>query len=767
MSARDYECFLFCWKGGKTMATIRTSIMVHDGMSMALRHMNSAVQSVVSSFEQMHAATNQSIDTRQFASAQKDIALATKALDQFEMEVQQAGAEQARTNKQLNDGASMFNKISGAIIGAVGAYVSLRQVANLVNFATEYSNTTARIAMMNDGLQTTAELQQKIYQAAQNSLSSYDATAQMVAKLGNNAASAFSSASEIVDFAELVQKQFGIAGASAIEASNASLQLTQALGSGVLRGDELNSIFEQAPNLIQNIASYLDVPIGKIREMASEGKITAQIVKESMFAAADDINEKFGAMPLTWSDIWNNMVNYAQNRAAGLAQRLSDLFNSDTFAFFQMAATKAIDMVVMGIHVLIMLFSSLANWVAIVGQFFVDNWSWIAPILIPIATALGVILTILIAKYTWLALVTLATHAWTAAQWAYNAAALANPTTWIIIAIIAVIALAIYALYAWGDATAIVIGYTVALFAGLGAFIANLIINIANILTMFAEFFINLFIDPTYAVKKLFYDMVMFVVDNMGAMAGSFDSAATALGNAFVAGANIAISAINAVISALNVIPGIEIGTIGKLASGSSNVFTKQWKSFASNLKAPTSDKAVVSLQRTQLMNIPEAYNKGFDWGYSGSMAVTDAMHGLVDKAKGYINYDFGAGNGMDKSLLGDLLNGYGLGKDDYLGGLNDALNGLGDAIKDGNGAAKDTAANTGKLADAAKLSQEDLKYLRDQAASDSDNRYHNTIVKIDMRNENHINNDMDIDGIVEQLAVKTEEALGTLGEGG
>lgn len=744
------------------MATIRTSIMVHDGMSAALRHMNSAVQSVVSSFEQMHAATNQSIDTRQFAAAQREIALATNALNQFEQEAREAGNAQSQANGQLGRGAKYFKTLAGAVLGAVGAYVSFQQVAQLVNFATEYSNTTARIAMMNDGLQTTKALQQEIYQAAQNSLSSYETTAALVTRIGNNAASAFSSSSEIVDFAELIQKQFNIAGASAIEASNATLQLTQALASGALRGEELNSIFEQAPNIIHSIADYLEVPIGQIREMAKEGELTAKVVKEAMFAATDDINKNFGAMPLTWSDIWTQMVNYAQNRAAGLAQRLSDLFNSDTFMFFKIAATKAIDVVVMGIHVLIMLFSGLANWVAVVGQFFIDNWSWIAPILIPIATALGVILTILVAKYTWLALVTLATHAWTAAQWAYNAAALANPTTWIIIAIIAVIGLAIYALYAWGDATAIVIGYTVALFAGLGAFIANLIINIANILTMFAEFFINLFIDPTYAVKKLFYDMVMFVVDNMGAMTGSFDSAATALGNAFVAGANIAISAINGVIGALNLIPGVNIGKIGKLASGSSNVFTKQWKNFASNIKAPTSDKAVVSLQRTELLSIPDAFSSGFDWGHSGSLAVTDAMHGLVDKAKGYINYDFGA----EQSPISDLLNGFGLGNDNYMGALNDAINGVGDAIKDGNGAAKDTAANTGKLADTAALSQEELKYLREQAASDSDARYQNTIVKVDMRNENNINNEMDIDGIVEQLAVKTEEALGTLGEG-
>lgn len=716
------------------MATIRTSIMVHDGMSAALRHMNSAVQSVVSSFEQMHAATNQSVNTRQFVAAQREIALATNALNQFEQEAREAGNAQNQANNQLDRGASYFKTLAGTILGAVGAYVSFQQAAKIVDFATQYSNTTARIAMMNDGLQTTRALQQEIYQAAQDSLSSYETTAALVTRIGNNAASAFSSSSEIA----------------------------QALASGALRGEELNSIFEQAPNIIHSIADYLEVPIGQIREMAREGELTAEVVKEAMFAATDDINKNFGAMPLTWSDIWTQMVNYAQNRASGLAVRLSDLFNSDTFQSLKAGATQAIDVVVMGLHLIIMTLSGLANWVVTVGQFFSDNWSWIAPMLIPIAVVLGSIVAILATKYAILGLVRTATLAWAAAQWIVNAAYLASPITWVLIAIIAVIGLIVYALYTWGDVTANVIGFVAGLFAALGAFIGNIIINIANILTMFAEFFINLFIDPTYAVKKLFYDMVMFVVDNMGAMVGSFDRAAEALGNAFVKGANIAISAVNWLIDALNKIDGINIGKVGKLATGSGNVVSTHWKNFTSNIKAPTSDKAVVSLQRTELLNIPDAFSSGFDWGHSGSLAVTDAMHGLVDKAMGYINYDFGA----EQSPISDLLNGFGLGNDNYMGALNDAINGVGDAIKDGNGAAKDTAANTGKLADSAALSQEELKYLREQAASDSDARYQNTIVKVDMRNENNINNGMDIDGIVEQLAVKTEEALGTLGEG-
>lgn len=743
----------------KTMATIKTSIMVHDGMSMALRHMNSAVMSVVNSFEQMQAATNEPINTAGYTAIKKDLALATQAMGQFEQAVQEAEVEQQQMNQSLNQGSSAFKNMVGGVVGLVGAYVSLQQAAKLVDFATEYSNATSRIAMMNDGLQTTAELQQMIYQTAQNSLAAYDTTADLVARLGNNAASAFTSSKEIVEFAELVQKSFSIAGTSAVEASNAALQLSQALGSGVLRGDELNSIFEQAPNLIQNIANYLDVPIGKIREMAADGELTAQVVKEAMFAASDDINNKFSAMPQTWSDIWTTMVNYAQNKAAGLAVRISNFFNSDTFQFFQMAATKAIDIVVAGLNLIVMVLAGLANWVALVGQFFVDNWSWIAPILMTIAIVLGSIVTILAVKYAILGLVRAATLAWAAAQWVVNAAYLTSPITWVLIAIIAVIALIVYALYAWGEQTATVVGYVAGIFAALGAFILNLIAGIANIFIMFAEFFINLFIDPVYAVKKLFYDMAVDILKQMEALGVNIDKVALAIGNAFVAGANIAIGAINWIIDALNKIDGVDIGKVGKLSYSGTNVGSTL-RGLTEGLHAPTSDKNVVELERFEPINVIDAFGSGFDWGYDLTMSASDAVNGLVDKAMGLVNYDFGNDG---HSPLGDLLQGYGLGKDDYL----DALNSINDSLDDANDKAGKTAKNTGKLADKAKLTKDDIAYLREQVAGNFNNIFKNLNVKVDMKNDNYINGEMDIDGVIDRFGERVEEVALNFAEGG
>ena len=235
--------------------------------------------------------------------------------------------------------------------------------------------------MMNDGVQTTAELVNMVYAAAQDARGSFSQMADVVARFGNNAKDAFSSSEEVVAFADLIQKQMTIAGASTQEAANAELQLSQALGSGVLRGDELNSIFEQAPNLIQNIADYLDVPIGKIREMAADGELSADVVKAAIFSAADDINSKFNEMPMTWGQIWQSMQNTALIAFQPVLQRLNDLANSEAFQTFIQGAIEAMATLA---NILLNVFDLAVS----IGTFIGDNWSIIAPIVYGIVAAL-------------------------------------------------------------------------------------------------------------------------------------------------------------------------------------------------------------------------------------------------------------------------------------------------------------------------------------------------------------------------------------------
>lgn len=165
--------------------------------------------------------------------------------------------------------------LMSTIKNLASAYLGFQGVKKMVELSDATTSITARLDMMNDGLQTTAELNDMIFQSAQRSRGSYLETANLVTQLGSMAGDAFSSSQEIVAFAELLNKQLVISGANGASASAAIFQLQQALASGVLRGEELNSVLEQAPVITQTIADYLGVSIGELRELGSEGAITA------------------------------------------------------------------------------------------------------------------------------------------------------------------------------------------------------------------------------------------------------------------------------------------------------------------------------------------------------------------------------------------------------------------------------------------------------------------------------------------------------------
>ena len=176
---------------------------------------------------------------------------------------------------------------------------------------------------MNDGAQTTPEVQDMIFHAAQRSRGDYQDTADMAAKLGTLAPEAFGSTAEVVAFTEQINKQFALAGTSAQGAQAAMLQLTQAMASGVLRGEELNSVLEQAPTITQAIAKYMGVTIGELRELASEGQVTAHVVKAALFAAAEETNAAFEAVPLTFSQAWTMAGNAAVKSMEPALERLT------------------------------------------------------------------------------------------------------------------------------------------------------------------------------------------------------------------------------------------------------------------------------------------------------------------------------------------------------------------------------------------------------------------------------------------------------------
>lgn len=637
--------------------------------------------------------------------------------------------EQGRFNQEISAGTQQANELTNTIKRAVAAYVSIQTVGKALNISDELVQTTSRLNMMNDGVRTTAELVNMVYAAAQDARGSFSQMADVVARFGNNAKDAFSSSEEVVAFADLIQKQMTIAGASTQEAANAELQLSQALGSGVLRGDELNSIFEQAPNLIQNIADYLDVPIGKIREMAADGELSADVVKAAIFSAADDINSKFNEMPMTWGQIWQSMQNTALIAFQPVLQRLNDLANSEAFQTFIQGAIEAMATLA---NILLNVFEVAAS----VGAFIGDDWSIIAPIIYGVIAALGAYLAIMgivnaitaisaaidATKAAADALAAGQTFLWTVQQYGLNAALAACPITWIIVLIIALIAIIFAVCNAIAKMTGIAnsgfgvitggVNVVIQFFKNLGLTVANIALGIGNAIAALASNMMTAFHNAICSVQSWFYNLL-----------------------------STALSVIEGICSALNKLPFVEFDYSGI-------------SSAADDYAAKASEAAG---NKEDYQSISDAFNEGFTtfdafqdgWASDAFNAGAAWGDGIADKVSNFSLSDvFGQ---TDIPNVGD-----------YTSGFNDAIanSGVGDSI----GNIDD---NTGKIKDSLDVTEEDLKYLRDIAEQESINRFTTAEVTINQTNNNNVSSDTDLDGFITALDDAMGEAIDEVTNGG
>lgn len=392
-------------KGAKKLNTASTSagnaVKTIGQSSANISRVSSSMNSAVNSTKRFSTATTQSIQglrglvTSLSNVKNKIVSATTTGISKFK--------QLATSMKESSSSGNGMVGVLGKVAAAVGSVMGVKQIINLSD---TMSQTKARLDLMNDGLQSTKELQDRIFDSAQKSRGSYQDTADLVSKLGLNAKDAFENTAQIVDFAEQVNKQFVISGASAEETKNATLQLTQALSSGVLRGDELRSIFEQAPTLIQSIANYMGVPIGRIRDMAAEGQITAETVKNALLGCADETNAKFASMPLTFSQLWTNFKNRAMQAFQPVLEKINELANNGKLEEYIGKIAEAM----VTVSDVIM---NVITWV-------LDHQDIVKAAFIGLSVAIG---------------------AMTVAMWAFNIASYANPVIWIVLAIIAVVAL--------------------------------------------------------------------------------------------------------------------------------------------------------------------------------------------------------------------------------------------------------------------------------------------------------------------------------------
>ena len=454
-------------------------------------------------FAALGAQAEQLSGSIQETQAQYDAAVSQ--MERAQTEAKKAASATEELSRSQKRATSSSNALGGSLKSLIGTYISLQTLKGLFTMSDTLALTTARLNMMNDGLQTTAQLNAMLYQSARNTNSSYAETADFVTKLGLLAGNAFNSSQEIIAFSELINKQIQLSGATAQGAQAAMLQLSQGMSSGMLRGEELNSVLEQTPMIAQTIADYLGVSIGQLREMASEGLVTSQVVKNAMFWAADEINEKYGELPVTWRGIWHQI--YDQGTMA--LQPLFDALN-------QLANSQFVQDVVNGITVALAILGTVAQIVA-------DNIEIIGPIL---ATAAAAWLVYKVA-------VTLVTIA----QNLLNAAMAANPIGLIIVLIVALVAAFVWLWdnveafrNYWIESTSASAESWLWFYNDVVVPVGNGIITLLNqtgaVIQDFAELVVNAFADAAQFLVKNF----QFVADNAKGFMNWYNAIAGALG---------------------------------------------------------------------------------------------------------------------------------------------------------------------------------------------------------------------------------------------
>lgn len=682
---------------------------------------------------QAQEALNQAVDNMDVSAANAAYNQLSSTVASTERYIRDNADAQGNLNQQIQAGVNTSNELVDTVKRLALAYLSMQSVQKVLDVSDELTMTTARLDQMNqafneiNGTATeTDTIVKQIYASAQNARGSFGDMAAVVAKFGNNARDAFASQDEVIAFANLIQKQMTIAGASTQEASNAMLQLSQALGSGVLRGDELNSIFEQAPNLIQSIADYLDVPIGKIREMAQDGQLTADTVKAAIFSSADDINAKFEAMPMTWGQVWTSFQNSALMAFQPVLDKVNELANNDQFQGF---VENAIGLLAQLALYVLDFFNTLAS----IGAFISDNWSIIAPIVYGVIAALIAYAAIsgIVAAVNGVMALSASVHAAaeamqagatftaTAAQYGLNAALMACPLTWIILLIIAVIAAIFAVCNAIAKMTGVAnsgfgvitggINVVIQFFKNLGLSVANIALGIGNAIAALASNMMTAFHNAICSVQSWFYNLL-----------------------------STALSVIEGICAALNKLPFVEFDYSG--ISSAADDYASKAAEAAGNKEDYKSigdafNEGMSTFDTFQDGWAADAFNAGASWG-----------DGVADKVSGMFSMDnIDLTGGVDTSMLS-----------------NDFANNAAQTAAN----TADTADSAGRIADSVDISKENLKYLRDIAETEAINRFTTAEIEVTMNNNNTVSSDMDIDGMVDHLSAGVLEAMEQAAEG-
>lgn len=696
------------------MTTLMQTLALRDNFSSPLNRINSTINRTIAKFGELDRRVKKMTQTATIkvkADMPKNLT-APKATSPVAPKMATPIAPKLPSTGPLVGGLGVATSMLGRMtsisraLNFMVAIQALRQMANLmsglIKSGDEYIQTMARLKTIEDGSKTGQELQDSIMAAAQRSRTGFGIMADSVAKLRSQAGEAFKSNDEAIAFAEQLNKLYKIGGASLEQQKAGTLQITQALASGVLRGDEFNSMMENAPLVAQKLARHLGVSVGQLREMAKDGQLTGDTLKNALLGSAVETNAEFAKMPMTFADMMTQVGNVASYAFQPLIQAWQEFINSTAGQNFMA-----------GLETAMFAIGQIALWLF---NLFVTGWNWVTENINFVITALIMVATV--ATIVGIAIFIAGMIA--QAPWAL--------VYLVMIGIIAVALLIATVLNAMGISFLDVAAAIVAAFVFVGTIvydiimfvinlvmymiapIVNLFIAIYNIGLAVAEFLRNVFKHPIYSIRKLFYNLVRTVLDYFASFVDGVVNVAQSIGNAFIAGANMAIKAINWIIDALNKIPGVNLGKVGEMGYMSND------GSFANGIRAmgemfnpgeaPDDYESFDGMRANMITpgGLWDGMKNPFSTAgnaFSGTKAfgqgVGDAMQGFADKMKGQ----------DELASKFDQMNQTPAGAGAPSGGAG----GLGDKLGKGK-----NIGNVGKIEDEVKLKDEDIKMMRDVA---------------------------------------------------
>lgn len=689
------------------MTTLMQTLALRDNFSSPLNRINSTINRTIAKFGELDRRVKKMTQTATIkvkADMPKNLT-APKATSPVAPKMATTIAPKLPSTGPLVGGLGAATSMLGRMtsisraLNFMVAIQALRQMANLmsglIKSGDDYIQTMARLKLIEDGTRTGQELQDGIMAAAQRSRTGFGIMADSVAKLRLQAGEAFKSNDEAIAFAEQLNKLYKIGGASLEQQKAGTLQITQALASGVLRGDEFNSMMENAPLVAQKLARHLGVSVGQLRAMAKDGQLTGDILKSALLGSAVETNAEFAKMPMTFADMMTQVGNVASYAFQPLIQAWQEFINSTAGQNFMA-----------GLETAMFAIGQIAMWLF---NLFVAGWDWVTEHANFVITAFEVLATVGVIAGLAVA------AAWAIANWQILliitiVIAIAAALSELGISFVDVAATIISMFVYIGETVYNVILFIINLFIFLGSLIINVFIGIWNAVITVAEAIANTFLMAVWAVKKAFATLAKAVLGAFAAVADGAANVATAIGNAFIAGANMAIKAINWIIRAINKIPGApKIGEVGQIGAMSYNGgLGSSIRGLADGLDPGSAPEKVsfagMKGKGLELHNPTEGLKNPLLDSAAAYQGTKNFFNGIGDAMKGF-------GDKMKKqdelASKFDQMNQTPAGAGAPSGGAG----GLGDKLGKGK-----NIGNVGKIEDEVKLKDEDIKMMRDIA---------------------------------------------------